>query len=112
MHQNDNGISEDQVGASSFNLRKSAAVEKSLARIRNTLGKEWQNLQDDELSSLDWILKEAWTRMGFYAWDKINLAAITMQSVDELIEIGRRGRADKISSATAATEAAQKLKEL
>lgn len=112
MHQSDNDIGEEEIGASSFNLRKSAAVEQSLARIRNTLGKEWQSFQDDELTSLDWILKEAWTRMGFYAWDKINLATITMQSVDDLIEIGRRGRADKISSATAASDAARILKKL
>ncbi len=112
MPTNDNSINEEAVGAYSFNLRKSAAVEQSLARIRHTLGKDWQALQDDDLFSLDWVLKEAWTRMDFYNWDKINLSAMNMKILDDLIEIGRRGLANKLDIVAAAEQAAGILDQL
>ncbi|HEB13046.1 MAG TPA: hypothetical protein ENI11_05175 [Actinobacteria bacterium] len=112
MPTDDDSIDEEAVGAYSFNLRKSAGAEQSLARIRHALGKDWQQLNDEDLRSLDWVLKEAWARMDFYDWDKINLSAMNIAILDDLIEIGRRGLADKLDAAKAADQAAKILARL
>lgn len=109
MTPGDRNINEEEVGAYAFNLRKTAAVEQSLGRIRHTLAGDWVKLQDDEIQSLVWVLGEAWAHMGFYAWDQLNLADINMEITDALIELGRRGRAGKISSTTSADEAVKIL---
>ncbi len=109
MTTGNNSIDEEAIGAYSFNLRRNAAVEQSLARIRHALGGDWQKLRDDDLLSLEWLLKEAWTRMDFYDWDKINLSVMNMIILDDLIEIGRSGLKNKLDAAAAADQAARIL---
>lgn len=112
MPYKDRDVNEDEVGAYSFNLRKTAAVEQSLGRIRHSLASDWIKLQDDEIQSLSWVLAEAWAHMGFYAWDQLNLADINIDIADTLIDIGRRGRAGKLSAPVAAKEAVKVLTDL
>jgi hypothetical protein len=103
---------DDAIGAYSFGVRKTAAVEQSLGRIRHRLAKGWETLQDDEIQSLAWTLGEAWAQMGFYAWDRINLGGITMDDTDQLIELGRLGRAGRLSQTAAADQAVNILNNL
>lgn len=109
MTNKDRDVSEDEVGAYSFNLRRTAAVEQSLGRIRHSLASDWLKLQDDEIQSLAWVLGEAWAHMGFYAWDQLKLADINMDVTDILIDLGRRGRAGRLSPSTAADKAVKVL---
>lgn len=102
-------INKEEIGAHTFHLRQAAAIERTVGRIRHTLGKEWQKLQDEEIQSLTWALERAWSRMGFYEWDTINIAAIDMDATDELISVGRRGRAGRVSEPSVASQAVRIL---
>jgi hypothetical protein len=106
------GRDDEEIGAYSFSVRKTAAIEQSLGRIRHRLANDWDKLHDDELQSLAWTLGEAWAQMGFYAWDRINLGGITMEATDQLIEIGRLGRAGRLTETAAAGEAVNILNNL
>lgn len=112
MSDGQGSMNKEDIGAHTFHLRQAAAIERTLGRIRHTLGKDWQKLQDEEIQSLTWTLEKAWSRMGFYDWDVINIAAIDMSATDELISIGRRGRAGRLSEPNVASQAVRVLTEL
>lgn len=105
MSDSQGSTNKEDIGAHTFHLRQAAAIERTVGRIRHTLGKDWQTLQDEEIQSLTWALERAWSRMGFYEWDTINIAAIDMAATDELISIGRRGRAGRVSEPVVASQA-------
>lgn len=99
---------EERLGRASFELRREAAVEQSLAKVRHHLGNNWETLSTDEITDLGWMLGEMWASMGFMAWETVGLEKMTLAIADRLVELTRSIR----SGAIDVTEGVRSAREL
>lgn len=100
--------SDERLGLASFEVRREIAVERSLAKVRHHLGKNWTTLSTEEITDLGWLLGELWATMDFMAWEKVGLDKITLETADRLVELARSMR----SGALAVTEGVKAAKDL
>ncbi len=88
---------EERLGLASFAVRREAAVERSLAKIRHHLGKDWATLSTPEITALSWLLGELWAAKGFMSWETVGLDKVNLAAIDRLVELAdamRSGAAD------------------
>lgn len=83
-------VTDEDVGMRTFNLHKQKAVERAIEKIRHNLGREWIKLHEDEIEMLEWALGETWALMGFNEWGKITFSSLSLQNIDEIVEITRQ----------------------
>lgn len=89
-------VNEDDVGAIIFNMRKSQAIEKIMAKIRHHLGDDWYRFRDDEIILLEKMLGECWSNSNFTDWDRLNIAAITYDHIAHIVAIARKMNRSKL----------------
>jgi len=89
-------INEDDVGAITFKLRKSQAIENIMAKIRHHLGDDWYRFRDDEIILLENMLGECWSNSNFIDWDRLNISAITYGHVERIIALARKMNRGKL----------------
>ena len=82
-------INDEEVGASTFKMKKEQAVERMTAKIRHHLGRDWLRLREDEIELLEMLLGECWAFFDFARWDQINISAITFDRIENILETGR-----------------------
>ena len=97
--------SEERLGLASFEVRREAAVERSLAKIRHHLGKDWTTLSAPEITTLGWLLGELWATKGFMSWETVGLDKITLATVDHLVDLGNSIRSGATGTASGLKEA-------
>ncbi len=105
-------VNEDDVGAITFNLRKSQAIEKVMAKIRHHLGDNWYRFRDDEIILLENILGDCWSNSNFADWEKLNISAITFDHVDRIIKISKQMNRNKRPAGVCLTEVRELLHSL
>jgi galactokinase/mevalonate kinase-like predicted kinase len=105
-------VNEEEVGIQSFNLRRNQAVERSMAKIRHHLSYNWSALTDNDIKTLEWILGEVWSAMGFYRWDKIDLSKVSLDKVYQIISEAKKIRSSGKTSLSHLKPIMEKLETL
>lgn len=102
-------LNDERVGQASFELRREAAVERSLAKVRHHLGRDWATLTSREVESLGWLLGELWMNMGFAAWETVGFDSITLETIDRLVGLAGDIRTGLLNQAVGLSKAREAL---
>lgn len=104
-------FTDEEVGIRSFHLRRAAAAEKALEKIRKGLGNQFLRLRNDEIETLLWALGEIWTLVGFYDWEEIRFSELKLEDVLKILDASKEVLAHKKTGTQAFSEIYNFLKE-
>ena len=83
-------ITDEEIGMNAFRLKKAKAVERSIERVRQGLGKDWSTLSMAEYDLLKWALGEVWAYVARAKWDRIAFSSLTMVTVKKILDISQQ----------------------
>ena len=83
-------VTDDEVGRRIFQLNRQRHVEKSVEKIRRSLGRAWKLFSPEEVELLKYILGEAWVAMERKEWEACSFTKLTQNDVTGIIGIGKQ----------------------
>lgn len=87
-------VTDEDIGMRTFQLRREAAVERSLDRMRQGLKQSWEMFTKRDLDDLSWIIGELWAFEKRAEWEDLHFGKLTAEDVFEIIQLARRLRKD------------------
>lgn len=105
-------INDEDLGIRAFQLRKERAIEQAMEKLRHNLGPEWSSISFSDSEVLKWALGETWALMGFDEWGHIPFSKMSLESIQQIIEIGKEITTHKKMGTRGLEEIHQILKSL
>jgi hypothetical protein len=94
-------VSKTEIGRRFYKIQKDKGVEKAIAKVRRSMGVDWQLYTHDDIEALKYILGQSWVYIDRDAWEKISFSQLTMTDVRALITAGNDALNKKVSEETA-----------
>ena len=104
------GVTSDERGRRIFQMHKVRAVETAVAKIRQTLGADWDAFSQQDIQTLNYILGEAWVSIERSVWEQSAFTRLTRNDLETIIRIGNEVKSKKIREETAIDEIGRILK--
>ncbi|HOT03648.1 MAG TPA: hypothetical protein PK069_05665 [Methanolinea sp.] len=82
-------VTDDERGRRVFQIHRDMAVEKAIARLRESLGQDWKIYSATDIALLKYMLGESWISMDRRKWDSFIFTRLSKEDIDEIIRTAK-----------------------